>query len=215
MKNRLLLAAWLLSTFFVGGGLIGCAPQSKMQAPYSLLDRLDGPVQITLYVEVPRGATKDQLEAWAQKIKTSEGDGRREVMMNFYHGGRSEENMIASYQGGAVYVKTDKAPTAPTTPPSQTLRSIMYTVIGKGRASINYKGSDGKLVSVRDAELPWTVTVKMPIPSLPAVYAHAIEAAQYVTVAVWADGKIIAEAEGEDTSVTVDCSEAGCAEQRE
>lgn len=89
----------LLSVFLSMQVLSGCGGGEK---PYSIIDRKSGPAQVTVYVEVPAGTSQSEMKDWAKEIESSESGGRP-VMINFFYGGHSAENMIGSYQGGTFY----------------------------------------------------------------------------------------------------------------
>ena len=70
---------------------------------YQVIERMSGPAQITVQVEAPVGATQSQMETWSKDIEAREGDTGA-VLVNFYNGGKKADNLIASYQGGTLYL---------------------------------------------------------------------------------------------------------------
>jgi hypothetical protein len=77
--------------------LPGCGGSSN----YSILDRTEGPAQITYDVQVQAGTPQSEVEVIARELE-ARGNGKS-TMTNFYDGAKSADNMIFNCYDGACY----------------------------------------------------------------------------------------------------------------
>lgn len=68
---------------------------------YSILDRKEGPAQITYYVRVEPDTTLAEAEDIASELDAK--GGGKSTMTNFFNGENRVENMIYSCSGGSCY----------------------------------------------------------------------------------------------------------------
>lgn len=82
--------------------LSSCA--SPGNPDYTVFEKQAGLAQLTIRAETRFRAGEELLSMWGKEISLEFGDGRREVMVNFYFAGRSPDRFYASWYDGSVAV---------------------------------------------------------------------------------------------------------------